>query len=81
MSPPRDVVDPRTKEGYRLEREDDFSGPELDRSLWLPHHLPHWSSRTASAARYRLDGDHLRLVIDADQPPWCPEFDGGVLAS
>jgi hypothetical protein len=75
------VVDPRTKEGYTLDREDDFTGPDLDRTLWIPHHLPQWSSRAASAARYRLDGDALRLVIEDDQPPWCPEFDGGTRVS
>jgi hypothetical protein len=84
MQPPEPapgVVDLRTKEGYRLERGDDFSGAELDRSLWLPHHLPQWSSRAASAARYRLGEGVLRLVVDDDQPPWCPEFDGGVRVS
>ena len=29
---------------------DDFDGPSLDRAAWLPHYLPHWSSRAASAA-------------------------------
>jgi Glycosyl hydrolases family 16 len=75
------VVDPRTKEGYALEREDDFAGPALDRTLWFPHHLPQWSSRAESAARYRLEGGVLRLVIEDDQPPWCPEFDGGTRVS
>jgi hypothetical protein len=75
------VVDPRTKEGYRLDREDDFSRTELDLTLWLPHHLPQWSSRAASAARYRLGGGALRLRIEDDQPPWCPEFDGGTRVS
>jgi hypothetical protein len=80
--PPRDqIVDPRTMEGYRLDREDDFSGTALDRGLWLPHHLPQWSSRAASAARYRLGGGSLRLLIEEDQPPWCPEFDGGTRVS
>jgi hypothetical protein len=78
---PPGVVDVRTKEGYRLERADEFAGPELDRDLWLPFHLPQWSSRAASAARYRLGDGLLRLVIDDDQPPWCPEFDGGVRVS
>ena len=55
------IADPRTKNGYVLDRDDDFSGPDLDRRLWLPHHLPQWSSRTASAARYRLAGGLLRL--------------------
>ena len=72
-----EIVDPRTKTGYRLDREDSFAAAELDRTLWLPHHLPQWSSRAQSAARYRLDGGRLRLRIDDDQPPWCPEFDGG----
>ena len=40
------------------------------------HYLPQWSSREASAARYEVGGGTLRLVIEADQPPWCPEFDG-----
>ena len=75
------VVDPRTMEGYTLDREDDFTGPDLDRTLWIPHHLPQWSSRAATAARYRLDGGALRLVIEDDQPPWCPEFDGGTRVS
>jgi hypothetical protein len=73
-------VDPGTRAGYELVVADDFAGDHLDAALWLPHHLPQWSSRAASAARYRLDG-HLRLVIDEDQPPWCPELDGGVRVS
>jgi Glycosyl hydrolases family 16 len=76
-----EIVDPCTKAGYVLDREDHFAGPELDRTLWLPHHLPQWSSRAQSAARYRLDGGVLRLRIDHDQPPWCPEFDSGTRVS
>jgi hypothetical protein len=64
-----------------MEAEDSFDGDELDRSLWLPCYLPHWSSRAASAARYRLGDGTLRLVVEEDQPPWCPEFDGGVRVS
>jgi hypothetical protein len=75
------VVDPSTRQGYTLDRADDFTGTELDRTLWIPHHLPQWSSRAASAARYRLDGGALALVIEDDQPPWCPEFDGGTRVS
>ncbi|MFD2093857.1 glycoside hydrolase family 16 protein [Blastococcus deserti] len=76
-----EVVDPRTRAGYVLDVEDPFPGPELDRRLWLPHHLPQWSSRASSAARYRLDGGHLRLLIEDGQPPWCPEFDDHVRVS
>jgi hypothetical protein len=70
------VVDPVTKAGYELVFEDTFDGDTLDRARWLPHYLPQWSSREASSARYRLGDGTLRLVIEADQPPWCPEFDG-----
>jgi GNAT superfamily N-acetyltransferase len=72
---------PPTREGYVLAVEDRFDGDTLDRGLWLPHYLPHWSSREASAARYRLGDGVLHLVVEEDQPPWCPEFDGGVRVS
>jgi hypothetical protein len=75
------IVDPHALAGYVLDREDSFTGPELDRTLWLPHHLPQWSCRAQSAARYRFDGGALRLVVEDDQPPWCPEFDGGTRVS
>jgi hypothetical protein len=67
--------------GWELEFEDTFAGRDLDAGRWLPHHLPQWSSRESSAARYSLEGGLLRLRIDADQPPWCPEFDGDVRVS
>ena len=67
--------------GYELEIEDDFRGSRLNDRLWIPHYLPHWSSRAASAARYSLRDGALRLVIEPDQPPWCPEFDGWLRVS
>ncbi len=48
---------------------------------WLPFYLPHWSSREQAAARYVLEGGRLRLLVEADQEPWCPEFDGDVRVS
>jgi hypothetical protein len=77
----RRVVDPVGKAGYELEFEDTFDGDTLDGTRWLPYYLPQWSSRAASAARYTLGDGPLRLVIEADQAPWCPEFDGGVRVS
>jgi hypothetical protein len=61
---------------YALEVEDTFESLTLDPGLWIPYYLPHWSSRQASAARYSVGGGSLRLRIDADQPPWAPEWDG-----
>ena len=66
---------------YEPEFDDHFDGPLLD-PRWLPHYLPQWSSRERSAARYELvDGGGLRLLIEKDQPPWCPELDGDVRVS
>lgn len=74
-------TDPVDRPGWALEFDERFDGDELDRGRWIPHHLPHWSSREQSAARYRVGGGTLRLRIEADQPPWCPEFDGAVRVS
>jgi hypothetical protein len=48
-----------------------FDSDELDRSVWVPWYLPHWSSRAASAATYEVGGGELRLSIPADQPLWA----------
>jgi hypothetical protein len=69
------------KTGYELEFEDTFDGDRLDGSRWLPYYLPHWSSRAVTATRYRMGDGQLRLRIDEDQPPWCPEHDGQVRVS
>jgi hypothetical protein len=50
---------------------DDFDAPGLDRAAWLPHYLPHWSSREASAATYAVEGSELRLTIPLRQGLWC----------
>jgi hypothetical protein len=67
--------------GYLLEFEDDFDQPTLDLTRWIPHYLPQWSSRGASAARYDIADSLLRLRIDHDQPPWNPEADGWLRVS
>jgi hypothetical protein len=61
--------------------EDQFDGAGLDRRRWLPYYLPHWSSREQAAARYVVGDGLLRLRIDADQRPWCPDLDEGVVVS
>jgi hypothetical protein len=66
---------------YELEFEETFDAATLDDGRWLPYYLPHWSSREQSAARYALEGGFLRLLIEADQGPWCPELDGRVRVS
>lgn len=72
---------PPEKPGYRLDFRDEFNGTALDPGKWVPFYLPHWSSREQSRSRYELAGGTLSLRIDADQEPWCPEFDGAVRCS
>jgi Glycosyl hydrolases family 16 len=64
-----------------VEFEDRFDGDAIDTRRWLPYYLPHWSSRASSAARYAIGDGVLRLRIESDQAPWCPEYDGGVRVS
>jgi hypothetical protein len=66
----RDRLDRST---FELVFADDFTGPALDPDRWLDHYLPQWTTPDRSAARYRLDGDGLLLLIEADQPAWRPE--------
>jgi len=79
MASPVDRLD---RSGHVLDREDLFDGSGLDGDLWIAAYLPQWSSRTASAPRYGLrEGGGLRLRIDPDQEPWCPEWDGSLRVS
>ncbi|MET0770336.1 MAG: glycoside hydrolase family 16, partial [Solirubrobacteraceae bacterium] len=50
---------------------DDFD--RLDTDVWLPHYLPHWSSRADSAATYTVCDSELRLSIPAEQGLWCAD--------
>lgn len=50
-----------------------FEGGDLDPGRWLPHYLPHWSSRAASRATYDVSGSVLRLSIPTGQGLWCAD--------
>jgi hypothetical protein len=56
-----------------MEFRDRFDGRDLDRSVWFPYYLPHWSSRAETAANYELVDDGLRLYIPPDLPLWCAD--------
>ena len=55
----------------RIAFSDDFDGSDLDLEVWMPHYLPQWSSRAASAATYEVAGSELRLTIPPEQGIWC----------
>ena len=50
---------------------DDFEGPELDVEAWVPHYLPMWSSRAASAASFEVVDSELRLMVPPEHGLWC----------
>lgn len=77
MIPPN----PLEKSGYKLEFQDEFEEGRLNKNHWLPYYLPQWSSRALSQARYTFEESALVLQIDADQAPWCPEWDGELKCS
>ena len=52
---------------------DDFDGSDLDRDVWVPHYLPQWSSRAATAACYEVRDSCLRLYLPDEMPLWCPD--------
>ncbi len=74
-------ANPVEKPGYRLDFCDDFQTTTLDTTKWLPFYLPQWSTKHLAAARYSLPGHSLQLHIEADQPAWCPKYDGEVRVS
>ncbi len=69
------------RDGYEIAFEDDFESPQLDTTRWFPFYLPQWSNRRLAAARYTTGNSTLRLHVDVDQEPWCPEFDGVIRVS
>jgi hypothetical protein len=58
----------------RLELDESFPGDELDRDVWSPFYLPHWSSRAESAATYAVRDGELHLTIPPEQRLWCPDL-------
>lgn len=58
-------------QGYRLSFADDFDGPDLDLTVWLPHYLPAWSSRATTRATYAVRDSCLTLRIPPEQGLWC----------
>jgi hypothetical protein len=70
------MTEPATASERRLEFSDGFDLGVLDPDRWLAAYLPQWSSRARAAPRYAVDDGRLVLEIAADQPPWCPRWDG-----
>ena len=54
-----------------MELTERFVADELDRSVWVPWYLPHWSSRAGTRATFRVGGGEFRLSIPTGQPLWA----------
>lgn len=66
---------------YVLEFCDDFEEPNLDTSKWIPSYLPQWSSTERAQARFSIKSGMLTLLIEEDQEPWSPKYNGGLRVS
>lgn len=66
---------PTTSQGQGLaELDESFDSGQLDRSVWVPNHAAHWSSRAATEATWSIRDDALHLTIPPEQPLWCPDL-------
>jgi hypothetical protein len=54
-------------------RTEHFEGSDLAADTWVPHYLPHWSSREGTRASYDVSASVLRLRIPTTQGLWCPD--------
>ena len=63
------------------DHDERFDGEGLDETRWWPYYTPHWSSREAIGGPLGDRTEGLTLRIDADTPPWSPQYDGEVRAS
>lgn len=74
-------ANPKEKENYLLEFNDEFVKKEVDTTKWIPYYLPQWSSREMSKPNYEIKDGNLILKITKNQKAWCPEFNGSVKCS
>lgn len=74
-------MSPLDLSGRESDVDERFDGAALDDARWWPFYTPHWASRAASAARWRVDAGGLALRIDDDTPPWAPDLDGDLRVS
>ena len=58
---------------------DHFDGADLDTEVWVPHYLPMWSSRAASAASYTV-AEGLWCAGDHDPPLRVSGIQSGVFS-
>lgn len=77
-----DKIDPATpqKTEYYITASDEFSGTDINKSIFSNRYLPHWTLHDSSAT-YALNSGILRLKIDKETQPWDPEYDGQTVVS
>ena len=69
------------RSGYALTASEEFNGNDINHQLFMSDYLPHWSTSEGTRARYQVSGGSLKLMIDQDQKPWDPAFDGDTKVS
>ena len=73
--------DKKNKKNYNLIFDEDFNDSDLNLKHWVPYYLPQWSSREKSKPNFTIKDNLLTLLINKNQQPWCPEFNGDVKCS
>ena len=66
---------------YELIMDDDFIDEKINSDYWLECYLPQWSSRKNSAPYYSIKDSVLKLYIDKNQKPWCPDWNEDIKVS
>jgi hypothetical protein len=57
-----------------VELDERFSGDDLDLDVWFPYYLPHWSSRSRSAATWSVGEGELKSGEQRFFSPDTPGF-------
>jgi hypothetical protein len=61
---------------------DEFDNDTLDATRWVTEYLSSWTTSPSLAQpTYNMENGLMRLKINADTAPWCPEFDGKTVVS
>jgi hypothetical protein len=74
-------ANPKIKENFVLEFNDEFEKEAIDTENWIPFYLPQWSSKEMSKPNYKIKNGNLVLQITQEQKPWCPEFNDDIKCS
>lgn len=63
------------RDGWNLVFNEEFNGPELDRTKFTDSYMTHWTTVSQSTANYEFNDGVISLKVDKEQGPWWPNDD------